>query len=72
MRRPLIAPEKLKPLSAREKQVMARVILGESNKEIAKLLGTSHRTVELQRSAVLRKMGARNAVELTRMSMAAE
>lgn len=72
MRCSLIAPEELKPLTRREKQVMARIILGETNKEIAKLFGTSPRTVELQRAAVLRKMGCRNAVELTRKSMAVD
>jgi DNA-binding CsgD family transcriptional regulator len=53
------------PLGDREGQVLDQVIQGNSQtKEIARSLGLSPRTVEIYRSNVLHKMGARNAVDL--------
>ncbi len=57
------------PLTDREKQVLDRVVLGHSTKEIAYQLGLSPRTVEVHRGHILHKMGARNAIELVRKAL---
>ena len=59
--------EKLADLTQRDREVMERVLAGKYNKVIADKLGISMRTVEVHRSAILRKMGVRNAVELARL-----
>lgn len=51
-------------LSARERQVLVRVIAGQSSKEIARALGISHRTVEIHRAHAMHKTGGRTPVEL--------
>lgn len=51
-------------LSAREVEVMSLVLEGKLNKQIADQLGIAIRTVEVHRSRVLQKTGARNSVEL--------
>lgn len=59
-------------LSAREREVLAHVAAGEPNKEIARRLGISFRTVELHRSHILEKMEARTLAELIRMAILLE
>lgn len=54
------------PLSVREREVLARLAIGETNKEIARFLGLSARTIEGYRAAIMRKVGARTAAELLR------
>lgn len=54
------------PLSAREREVLARLAIGETNKEIARHLGLSARTIEGYRAGIMRKVGARTAAELLR------
>jgi FixJ family two-component response regulator len=55
-------------LSAREKQVMARVTSGKMNKQVAFDLGLSAITVKAYRGAVMQKMGARTFANLVRMA----
>lgn len=55
-------------LSSREAEVMALMLEGLMNKQIADALGIAMRTVEVHRSRVLAKMGARNIAELARMT----
>lgn len=54
-------------LSARESEVMDLILEGQLNKQIADRLGIAIRTVEVHRSRLLRKTGARNSVELAQM-----
>lgn len=54
-------------LSAREAEVMTLILKGQLNKQIADQLGIAMRTVEVHRSRVLQKTGARNSVELAQM-----
>lgn len=54
-------------LSAREVEVMALILEGQLNKQIADRLGISMRTVEVHRARVLQKTGARNSVELAQL-----
>lgn len=51
-------------LTARERQVCGYLCKGFENKEIARKLGISHRTVEDHRWHILKKYKARNMVEL--------
>ena len=53
-------------LSGREWEVLERIALGESAKEIALALGLSSRTVEGYRANILRKAGVRSTTELVR------
>jgi FixJ family two-component response regulator len=54
-------------LTAREREVMSLASRGNSNKEIARTLGISHRTVEIHRAHIMHKTGARSLVELARL-----
>lgn len=51
-------------LTAREREVVARVAAGRHNKEIARDLGLSARTVESHRAQAMRKLGVGTAAEL--------
>jgi FixJ family two-component response regulator len=52
------------PLTRREREVLARLAVGASNKETARQLGVSSRTVEGHRANIMKKVGVRNAAEL--------
>jgi two-component system response regulator FixJ len=56
-------------LTDREAQVLALVVDGMSNKEIANQLGISFRTVEIYRAHVMSKMQAESLSALVRMTM---
>lgn len=53
-------------LTAREREVMAGVVRGLMNKQIAGELGISEITVKLHRGNVMRKMGVRSVADLVR------
>ena len=55
---------RLAHLTPREREVLDRVVAGDTNKEIAAQLGIGLRTVEMHRQQVMRKLGARSAVDL--------
>lgn len=57
-------------LSAREREVMALVVDGKDNRSIGAELGISPRTVEVHKSRLMAKLGARNLVELIHLSQA--
>ena len=60
--------KRFETLTEREGQVMAMVVAGKLNREIAAVLGTSEITVKVQRSHVMRKMLAQSVIDLVRMS----
>ena len=57
-------------LTPREREVAAQVMRGLTSKEIGKVLGISHRTVELHRARLMRKYAAATTAELVQKLMA--
>jgi two-component system, LuxR family, response regulator FixJ len=59
----------LHQLTRREREILSQIAGAASNKEIARNLGISPRTVEIHRSHIMRKLGAKNSVDLMRIVM---
>jgi len=59
---------RLETLTPRERQVLALVVTGLLNKQIAGELGTTDMTVKAHRGRVMRKMGAGSLADLVRMA----
>jgi RNA polymerase sigma factor (sigma-70 family) len=51
-------------LTPREREISAHVVNGLTCKEVARKLGISHRTVEVHRARLMKKLQARNSAEL--------
>lgn len=62
------ARSSLENLTDRERDVLGLAIEGLSNKEIARKLGISHRTVEIHRARVMSKTGAESLLDLVRIA----
>ncbi len=60
---------KFERLTPREREVMKYIVNGTSNKHLAELLGVSSRTIEVHRSRIMSKMGARSLPELVCMAL---
>jgi FixJ family two-component response regulator len=59
-------------LSPRESEVMDLLVEGQINKVIGTRLGISERTVEIHKSKMMQKMGAKGLAELVRMALRME
>ncbi len=64
--------QRLSDLTARERQVLNRLLEGKANKVIAIELELSQRTVEIHRARVMEKMQARSLAELVRFVLHAD
>lgn len=60
---------RINSLTKREKEVMDHVVIGTLNKDIAKQLEISVKTVEVHRSNLMEKMAANSVADLVRMSL---
>lgn len=56
-------------LTPREREVLSHIAKGLTNKEAARELGTSHRTVEIQRTRIMEKTQATSLADLVRISL---
>lgn len=65
------SPTRLQPLSAREREVLARLAEGETHKVIARDLGISPRTVEVHRANIMRKLRLQRSADLVQVALAA-
>jgi two-component system, LuxR family, response regulator FixJ len=54
-------------LTPREREVLALIASGASNKEVGRRLKISPRTVEVHRARIMKKIGAKNAADLVRI-----
>ncbi|MFZ1990817.1 MAG: response regulator [Alphaproteobacteria bacterium] len=61
--------ESYERLTAREREILALLVAGKPNKEIAHDLDISPRTVETHRASLMSKMGASGAAHLVRMAV---
>jgi FixJ family two-component response regulator len=60
--------DRFETLTAREREVMALVVTGLLNKQIAGELGTAEKTIKVHRAQVMHKMEADSLAELVRMA----
>jgi FixJ family two-component response regulator len=63
--------ERIATLTPREREVLALVVRGLLNKQIAAELGNAEKTVKIHRGRMMRKMGADSVAELVRMTQKA-
>lgn len=61
--------KRLSQLTPREREVYTLIVKGLSNKEVAKQLNISNRTIDVHRSKIMEKMDAEDLSELTVMAM---
>ena len=57
----------LNSLTSRELEILPLILAGHTNKEVARHIGISYRTVEIHRARILNKTGATSLLELARL-----
>ena len=62
------AAARIASLTEREREVMVLAVEGLPNKEIARRLGISHRTVEIHKARIMQKTGADTLLDLARIA----
>lgn len=60
--------QRYETLTPREREVLAHVVSGKLNKQIAFALGTTERTIKAHRGSITDKLGFQSVAELTRMA----
>ncbi len=68
-RRQGVARARYETLNPREREVMGLVVEGHANKQIARKLDLSEKTIEVHRARVMAKMGADSLAELVRFAL---
>lgn len=63
-----IIAAKMATLTPREREVLAHVVTGRLNKQIAGDLGTVEKTIKVHRSRMMEKLGVRTVADLVRMA----
>lgn len=63
------AVELIKLLTRREREVLERLVAGDSNKTIAKRFGNSPRTIEIHRARVMSKLSVKSLAEAVRIAI---
>ena len=71
-RKHAVVGARLSLLSPREREVLDLVVTGKTNKIIAHHLDISHKTVEMHRSKVMKKLRVGNVTDLVRLALAAK
>lgn len=66
-----LAAARIGEMTAREREVLAGLLVGGTNKTIARVLGISPRTVEIHRARLMSRLGARNLSEAMSLALAA-
>jgi DNA-binding CsgD family transcriptional regulator len=56
-------------LTPRERQILAQIVLGHTNREIAAALSLSNKTVDWHRLHLMKKLGVHNAAALVRCAL---
>ena len=70
-RRADTARARIASMSEREREVLEGIVAGETNKEIARRLGISPRTIEIHRAHVMERLGVRSLPEAVLLAVAA-
>jgi two-component system, LuxR family, response regulator FixJ len=65
------AAQRIAVLTPREREVLDLLVTGKSNKEMAKILGTSPRTIDVHRARVFQKLEAGTLPDLVHLVLAA-
>jgi FixJ family two-component response regulator len=60
--------QRLASLTPREREVLAHVVTGRLNKQIAADLGTVEKTIKVHRARIMAKMAARSLADLVRIA----
>ncbi len=60
--------QRYEQLTPREREVMALVVAGQLNKQVAGELSTTERTIKFHRAHIMQKMGAESLADLVRMA----
>jgi FixJ family two-component response regulator len=60
--------QRLASLTPREREVLAHVVAGRLNKQIAADLGTVEKTIKVHRARIMEKMAARSLADLVRIA----
>jgi FixJ family two-component response regulator len=60
--------QRLASLTPREREVLAHVVAGRLNKQIAADLGTVEKTIKVHRARIMQKTAARSLAELVRIA----
>jgi two-component system, LuxR family, response regulator FixJ len=61
--------KRMSSLTPREREVLELVVAGQTSKEIARVLGASHRTIEIHRNHLMEKTGAQSLADLIRIRL---